>query len=668
MMPRILIAAMLAAAAPAQEPVAPTNLPVGPPRGEDRGGYNLVNSFETGYRFHTVDGNLGKYRSDVNYGNGVRLLSSSFSIHAREGHGAWLDELLLNTQGLGNDPYESASFRVQKNRVYRYDLLWRRNEYYNPGLNIALGQHFLDTTRALQDHSFTLLPQSWIKFFAGYSRNQQHGPGLSTIQVFDIRGDEFPLFSNVRRSQDELRIGSEIALGGLKLSWMRGWEWFKDDDEQAITGPLAGNHPDDATTLTSFRRAQPYHGGTNRWLVNVLYDRDRLYSLNGRFTYAGGRRRFIFDELLSGTDRFGAARARQLLVFGDARRPVLAANLTTSIFPARTITVVNHTSIHHTRMEGDGSFREMSLLGLFTERVNFRFLGIRTIASTTDLDIRVHDRVNFRAGYHASTRRIRSIAQELFESGPPERAAAEQSNVTHTGLFGIRVRLASPLTLNLDSEIGRANRPFFPVSDRDYHLLGARLQYRARNLQFSAAARSHYNFNSASLASHSSRARSYSADASWSPRPWAGVDGGYSKLHLDTLSGIAYFAAGDLISGRSLYISNLHFGHATVRLSLRQRVDVFAGYSRVQDTGDGRRAGGTLLGRRVTPQEAAAAAFSAARTYPVAFSTPMARVSIRLRQNVRWNIGYQRYEYAEEFGRAQDYRAHTGYTSLTWSF
>ena len=67
----------------AQETVAPT---VGettlPPRGEDAGNYNVVQSWELGYRFATIGGDEGKYRSDVNFGNGVRLLSSYLTINS----------------------------------------------------------------------------------------------------------------------------------------------------------------------------------------------------------------------------------------------------------------------------------------------------------------------------------------------------------------------------------------------------------------------------------------------------------------------------------------------------------------------------------------------------------------------------------------------------------
>src|SRR5215471_20358943 len=91
-----------------QQPVGPTAEPVGPPRGEDSGNYNITNSIELGYRWRAVGGDMGEYQSDVNYGNGLRLLSGSVSMTSKDGHGKYFDEILLNTLGLGNDPYQSA--------------------------------------------------------------------------------------------------------------------------------------------------------------------------------------------------------------------------------------------------------------------------------------------------------------------------------------------------------------------------------------------------------------------------------------------------------------------------------------------------------------------------------------------------------------------------------
>src|SRR5277367_1584546 len=187
------ISLFFAAAALAQPPVAPTNEPVGSSRGDNFENYNILQSFELGYRYATTGGDFDMYRSTVNYTDGIRLLSSSLSIQSRDGHGHYFDQLQINTQGLGNDPYQFASVRVEKNGLYRYDMVWRLNEFYDPALTIANGEHFKNTTRTMQDHDLTLFPQGNFKFFLGYSRNISTGPSLTTIQLFDSKGDEFPL-------------------------------------------------------------------------------------------------------------------------------------------------------------------------------------------------------------------------------------------------------------------------------------------------------------------------------------------------------------------------------------------------------------------------------------------------------------------------------------------
>ena len=115
-MKRLTLPLLFTALAMAQSTVAPTNEQVGPPRGLNYEGYNILQNFETGFRFYDVDGNLGKYRSDVNYRRGLRLLSSGLTINSREGKGKLFDEILLNTQGLGNDPYQAAVLRKGRHR------------------------------------------------------------------------------------------------------------------------------------------------------------------------------------------------------------------------------------------------------------------------------------------------------------------------------------------------------------------------------------------------------------------------------------------------------------------------------------------------------------------------------------------------------------------------
>ncbi len=667
-MTRLCLPLFFAGLLAAQQTVAPTGEPVGPPRGENAGNYNITQSFEAGYRWRAVEGDLGMYRSVVNFGNGIRLLGTSLTVNSREGHGHYFDELLLNTTGLGNDPYQSAVLRVQKNRLYRYDMSWRLNEYYNPGLVVASGTHLMDTTRRLQDHDLTLFPQSRIQFRAGYSRNTENGPALSTAQEFDPNGAAFPIFRDVRREWNEYRLGASADLSGFKFTLLHRWDYFKDDTPYASTGVVGSNLIGDPSRLQQFRRSEPVHGANPGWLGNLLTQR-KYWSANARLTYVGGRRDFVEDELASGLNSFGAAATRRILVTGSASRPVLAGDLNLSFFPSDRLTVTNNTSITSNRIDGQSTISEFQSGFDLGTTVAFRYLGIRTVANSTDLNYRLGNRVALYGGYRFSNRRIRSVAVPPVSAAGPE---SEVENTLHSGRAGVRVRPWKPFTIDVEGEIGRADHPFTSVSDRNYHAINARAGYRLRRVQLSTAYRQVYNLNSPlNFAAYSSHTRAYSANASWSPRDFFSLDASYTKLHIDTLSSLAFFAAEGprpqlQTDYSSLYLTNTHAGTFGTRFSLARRADVFLGYNITKDIGDGRP-------RAVpgSPTDPIAALLQSVQTFPLTYQSPLARLSVRITPKLRWNLGWQFYRYREEFHlftEFQNFRAHTGYTSVLWSF
>lgn len=661
-MRNIYLLAFIAVTAAAQQTVAPTPEVAGTPRGTNWQDYNIVDSVETGYRFASIGGNIPQYRSAVNYGNGIRLLSSSFSMNSKEGHGRFFDEILLTTQGLGNDPYESATFRIQKNELYRYDMTWRLNNYFNPGLttNGAAGQHFLNTQYKMQDHDLTIFPTGRFKFFLGYTGSIQTGPAFTSVQLFDSRGSIFPLFSDLRRVRHEYRVGNEFQLFGVRVNWMHGWDNFKDDNRAALTSGSPGI-VSTVTGIDAITRSEPYHGNSPYWRVAIFSDKKWL-SFNGRFTYTSGARAFVVDESASGPGRFGAAQNRQIVTFGNGQRPVATGNLNVVLQATPKLTVTNSTSVYNVRMSGDSAFTQIDNSTLSTQLQYFNYLGIRTISNETDLNYQFSPWIGAFAGYQYTNRRINSIEQTAF-LGDSEADRGNQTNQLNAGRFGLRLRPLKPLTVLLSAEVGRNDQPFTPIADRDYHALNARVQYRMKSFQATAGAESNYNVNSVSLSSYSSQSRKYYASGSYTPREWMTFDATYSRLHLYTIGGIAYFANLNLVEGESsIYLSNIHSFVGGARFAIRNRADVYFGYTHVQDTGDGRN---TILGTR---GGSALAIFQAAQTFPIAFRSPLARVSVRINNRLRWNAGYQYYGYREDFYATQNFRAHTGYSSLSWSF
>jgi hypothetical protein len=664
---------LVAHAALAQQVVTPTPDQAGSPRGTNTGDYNVTDSFETGYRFAVVNGSVGTYRSDVNYGNGIRLLSGNLSVNSRDGHGRWFDQIVLTTIGLGNDPYQSVTLRVEKNKLYRYDMLWRLDDYFNPGLPVAGGQHLMDTTRHMQDHNLTLLPQSKIQFHLGYSRNTQDGPALSTVQLcFDgniycgTAGNEFPVFENVRREQNEFRLGADVDLAGFKLTLLHSWVFFKDDSGYQESGLESGDNPSTGVTLSQFQRAEPYHGASPYWLAN-LNKSGKSLAVNGRVTYVDGKGNFILDENAFGGTPLGAQN-QQVQVGGDASRPSLTGDLSIGVFPTARLTLVNNTSIDSTRIDGTSDYAQFNLATQTADFISFRYLGMRTIANATDLHYRLKDWLSFYGGYRYSERRIEDIEDYAIPS-PLTGAMYEQENHLQAGLLGIRIKPLKAMTINLESEIGRANQPFTPVSDRNYIALGGRFEYRVKKLTLGATYKENYNNNSVTLSSYSSHARTYSANAAWTPCDWFTLDASYSKLHLDSLSGIVFFAgpeAASPLTSNQIYISNIHAANLVTRFVVAKRVDLYVGYTITDDTGDGRNTAAPAGATDPTTL-----IFAPVQTFPLSYQAPLARVSIRLREKLRWNAGWQYYNYHEQFGLEsfyQGYHANTGYTSVTWAF
>jgi hypothetical protein len=651
-----------------QPVVAPTPQQAGSPRGDNVGDYNITNSWEVGYRFHSVEGNIGKYRSDVNFGNGIRLLGGSLGVHSRDGKGKWLDELLLDVRGVGNDPYQFSSLRAQKNALYRYDLLWRSNEYFNPALTISGGNHFLSTNRQMQDHDLTLLPQSKMRFRLGYSNNSQGGAGLATGQWFDSRGDEYTFLSNVRRSQREYRLGTDIEWRKLKFSLTRGWEAFKDDTVYGTPLNPAGANVNDNNTLSLIRRDEPMHGRTPYWRAHLQAEASRFFTVQGKFTHSDGQRNFIFDEFAMGTDRLGGGRNRQILLSGTGSRPVTTGYLTLIWRPTTKWTFTNQTGYYNSRMNGQGRYSELNNGDAGLSLVAFQDLGIRNISNTSDASWQPTKWAGFFGNYQYAERRIRST--EITEFALPSNIRPdEQFNRQKAGTGGLRLQPLKPLRISFSAEIGRNDRPFYPTSDKDYHALNARLQYRVAKYNFNTDYRSFNNTNSTSLFVHSSTGRTWSANGGWTPRAGMQLDAGYSYMHLDTLTGLAYFASFDLVErDRSYYLSNLHTIHAGAQFQIRKRVDIYAGYVRTQDRADGRTAASQSTRPDVLLNPSTLALFSGAQVFPVSYQSPVARVSVVLHRNLRWNAGWQYYDYSERLLQLQDYSAHTGYVSLSYSF
>src|SRR5207247_1170140 len=183
-----------------------------------------------------------------------------------------------------------------------------------------------------------------------------------------------------------------------------------------------------------------------------------------------------------------------------------------SVFPGDRFTLVNHTSFYNQRIDGDSSFLAFNNATNTANVVSFHYLGIRTFSNSTDLHYKLANWVSVYGGYHYATRRIQTIAGFALPSGGGDQTFAEEDNHQNLGAFGFRLRPVKLVTINLDAEIGRTDRAYTPLSDKNYHSLAARAQYKARKGLLTTQYRQKYNNNSVTLTTYSSRSRDYMAN------------------------------------------------------------------------------------------------------------------------------------------------------------
>jgi hypothetical protein len=98
--------------------------------GADAGGYSIISSLEFGYRGKSIDGDINKYRSDLNYTAGPRMFDSTFLMKSNSGQGSLFETLLVTTTGWGGDPNGQLRVNAEKAKWYRFDGSYRRFKYF----------------------------------------------------------------------------------------------------------------------------------------------------------------------------------------------------------------------------------------------------------------------------------------------------------------------------------------------------------------------------------------------------------------------------------------------------------------------------------------------------------------------------------------------------------
>jgi len=196
--------------------------------GINRGNYNIRQSIELGWRYAGFRGNRSLADTFVNVHTGPRLLQQTLEVHSRNHHGLLFDSLSLASSGYGGDPNDYTRLRADKNKRYKFNGNFRRDQNFwdynllanplNPPTSIPFipveqSPHRFHTVRRIADFNLKIEPQSPVSLRLGYARHEHRGPSFSTFHKGDFgTGIETLLAQPLRALSRQYRIGSDLRL------------------------------------------------------------------------------------------------------------------------------------------------------------------------------------------------------------------------------------------------------------------------------------------------------------------------------------------------------------------------------------------------------------------------------------------------------------------------
>ena len=655
-------------------PLAATQQPVTysaevPESSREFSGYSISNSFEFGYRFANVGGDHDLYRASVNFGDGMRLFSGRLRVNSLDGKGGALDEFSLRSSGAAGDPYQAHVIRAEKNGLYRYDLQYRTVRYDNRLPSLWRGEHGLTVERAMQTHDITVFPGSNFEVLLGYDRNGRSGPGFASVGTTDNSGvldarNYLRYQANLRQSNKQYRAGFTANFIGLALTATHAVDLYEEEGSQADASGLP-SATSNIQLVEDFTRSQPFHGRTPITTLALRTRKDRVIGFNSRFVYTSGTRNSTLKDNISVPDSATTtAGFREAFIVGDASREQSSGETTVVLLPTPRWTITNTTAFHNTRIDGDASLVE---IGFFRdEYLRFSHLGIRRISNASQANYRPLKEVSLYGAYRFSTRRARSSDALRYPDFGFGRELEAVDNKFQSGAAGVRWLPGRNVRASFDFEVGRADRPLTPTSERRFHNQSARFHWRARDFSVSAYFKNRANGNPAELLAYSSKSRSQGVHASWlHPDTGMVLDAGYSLLNMDVSTGILdlFEFSGEPERLRSVYASSIHNLNFAIRATPAQRVTLHLAYNLTKDTGGG----------DFDLAFADRSAFSLEGAYlmtslPMSYHSPQVRLSVAMKANLAWNFGWQYYGYWERIAGIRGFRSHVGYTSLTVGF
>ena len=618
--------------------------------GEDAGPYNVVGSIEFGYRGQRVDGDVNKFKSDLNYKAGPRIFDSSFFMKSKDGKsGGVFDQLMVTSTGWGADPQGNLRISMENPKWYRFEGQYRRFKYYRFLNNIAnptwlfspiqtvanpvTGLHGFNTRTEMGDFDVTILPKNeMIRFNVGYSPERYEGPSYTN---YHNGGNDFWLLNNMKSKADDWRFGADGKFSGVDWTFVQGLRRFRDDSVIPAGVGLNVNTATSVAQLTSFLRQEPTRGSVDYTRVSIHSLVNNKLDITGRGIYSRSSMNATYLESFSGRNfnfritgfpptppnaQPNTTNPSSYTIASDTKRPSHVIDFGLTYLASDKFRISN--TIHQEGFTIDG----LGLYSAFFSLTRPITGGTRTdtlavspvpeqktthyskLTDTVEGDYQINRNYSLHFGYRYGHRH--DIVQELgfaINANSPspitDPTAEIEENNTHAVFGGFKARFTKNWTVYFDAEHGTADNVFTRIGNYNYTNVRAKSRYSPnRKVNFNAGLIIRDNGNPSEIAGVSAqdfgvdlKTRIFTSSVDWLATSKITVNFGYNYNWVNSDAVIDYYyqvpPAASLFhhQGHALYYQRNNYFFADVTSRLNRRMTLFTSFRMNKDNGQGSR-------------------------------------------------------------------------------
>lgn len=237
----------------------------------------FTGQFSVGLRGVEIDGSETKYREDLDYGDGPRIVDLDFTFVA-DTDDSNVDRIDVNVDNLGNEPFQSAQINVRKYGGFDLKIDRRKSRYFYDDTIIPTELAVIEASTGGDFHTFDfervrdtaelkmhLSPATQLSFdLAQYTRI---GNSITTL---DVQRDEFELDKAIDDSSRTVGLSIQHSWNDVTIVFEERIDDFESDTESVLPGFSPGENLADPTTLSFFQFAQPYDFSSRTHRFKVL--------------------------------------------------------------------------------------------------------------------------------------------------------------------------------------------------------------------------------------------------------------------------------------------------------------------------------------------------------------------------------------------------------------